>query len=170
MGASNLLRIIWEALSAVEKDQQFLHTVSKGTYRRHPAVAVLLINDGIRAAFMMRLAAGGGLLGRLTRTLLLSWFGCDVSAGARIAGGLNIPHPVGIVIGSGVRLEAGVTVYQHVTLGANGAGEYPMISRGARVFPNSIIVGGVHVGENARVAAGSFVDVDVPANSTYVAR
>lgn len=113
----------------------------------------------------MRIAAAGGLSGRIARTLLISGYSCDVSAGATIRGALHLPHPIGIVMGAGVRVYGDATIFQHVTLGANGKGQYPEIHHDVRIFPHAVVVGDVAVGEGARVGAGSFVEMSVPPGS-----
>lgn len=115
----------------------------------------------------MRLASGGGILGRAARTALISLFSCDVADGASIDGALHIPHPVGIVIGEGVRIVGNVSIFQHVTLGADGRNGYPEIREGVKIFPNSVVVGHVLLGAGCRIGAGSFVDVDVPAGAVF---
>jgi serine O-acetyltransferase len=79
--------------------------------------------------------------------------------------GLLLPHPVGIVVGGGCRVEPDVTLYQHVTLGAGSDG-FPWIQREVTLFPGCVVVGGVVVGARAKVGALSFVSGDVPADLT----
>lgn len=101
------------------------------------------------------------MAGRIARIHLLAAFGCDVSKGAEIGGGLALPHPTGIVIGVGVRLVGRNTVYQGVTLGANSRGEYPVIEQGVTLYPNSMVTGRVTVAMDAIIGAGAFVYDDV---------
>lgn len=157
-----LLLVLRQAYAGVDIDQNFLQGIAPGLFRRRPAWRALLTNDSIRAAFLMRIAAAGGFSGRVARTLLIGGYSCDVSAGASINAALHLPHPIGIVIGQGVRLDGDVTIFQHVTLGASGAGCYPRIERNVRIFPQAVIVGDVVIGAGARIGAGSFVEVSVP--------
>lgn len=156
-----------EAWAGVQRDQDYLSDIARGRFRAHATLRALLTNDALRAGFLMRIAARGGIVGRIARTMLLTFFSCDVSAGATIQGGLHIPHPVGIVIGEGVRLVGNVSIFQHVTLGSDGRNGYPEIENGVIIFPNSVVVGQVTVGSRARIGAGSFVDIDVPAGSVF---
>lgn len=121
----------------------------------------------MRAAFLMRLVTTSekAIVRVVARNILISAFGCDASPGAEIKGGLYLPHPIGIVIGSGVVLEENVRVFQGVTLGA-GRGGYPTIGAGSTIFPNSMIVGGVTIGASSRIGAGNFVSYDVPPGTT----
>lgn len=112
----------------------------------------------------MRLAASGGPVALWGRSRLISSFGCDVAVGAVFSGALYLPHPVGIVIGSGVRIAGPVSLYQGVTLGTDKSGGYPKLLGNNKIFPNSVIVGGVDIGTGASVGAGVFVDFEVGAH------
>jgi len=122
-----------------------------------------LTNPSIRAAFWMRLSSQGGILGVVGRLRLLSGYSCDVSSGAILQDAVFLPHPIGIVIGKGVRLLGPVTIYQGATLGANKRGEYPVLMGNNKVFPNSVVVGGIELQRGSTVGAGAFVDYDVAA-------
>ncbi|MFE2774024.1 serine O-acetyltransferase [Microbacterium resistens] len=125
-----------------------------------------LAHPSLRAGWLFRLAAGGGRLGRCARNALLSLHACDVSPGARFEGALHLPHPHGITIGIGVVVGDRVAVYQGVTLGADRAGRYPVIADRVRLFPQSVIAGGIRVGAGATVGALSFVSRTVAPGTT----
>jgi serine O-acetyltransferase len=98
-------------------------------------------------------------------------FGCYISWKARIARGVRIPHPTGLVIGDGVVIEEDVTLYQHVTLGArrlgdSRRGEYPVIRQGAVIFAGAVVVGPIEIGQGAVIGANSVVLHSVPPGST----
>mgnify|MGYP001545841095 CR=1 FL=1 len=79
----------------------------------------------------------------------------------------KFPHPVGIVIGSGVTLGMNCKIYQNVTLGGKGDGEeQPVLGDNVTIYANAVIAGGVIIGDNAVVGANSLVLADVPANET----
>jgi serine O-acetyltransferase len=87
---------------------------------------------------------------------------CHIHYDATIGRGLFLPHPSGIVIGSGAILKDNVTIYQGVTLGRQSAtSAYPTIESDVTIFPNATIVGGVTVGAGAIIGANSFVNTDV---------
>ena len=92
-------------------------------------------------------------------------YACDVSSGAQIAGPLYMPHPVGIVIGSGTRIGARVQIFQHVTLGRDGSGEYPTIADDVILFAGATVVGGVTIGSGARVGALKLINSDLQARA-----
>jgi serine O-acetyltransferase len=84
--------------------------------------------------------------------------------------GLLMPHPNGVVVHSGARIGADVTIMQQVTLGERspqvpGA---PVIGDGAFIGAGAKVLGPVHIGERATVGANAVVTRDVPAGATVV--
>lgn len=106
----------------------------------------------------------GRVVSRFLRDRLVKKYGVYSSPLAYIGPDLFLPHPIAICIGDEVRIGAGVTIYQGVTLGRKHAGErdYPTIGDGAIIYAGAVIVGAIHVGENAVVGANSVVTKDVP--------
>lgn len=94
---------------------------------------------------------------------------CHVSLSADIGENTVFPHPIGIVIGKGVKIGKNCVIYQNVTIGRrNPDNEYDVAEIGDNVMIgcNAIILGRVKVGANAKIAAGSIVLRDVKANET----
>ncbi|MCU0731256.1 MAG: serine acetyltransferase [Hyphomonas sp.] len=113
-----------------------------------------------------------GIAARLER-LIQKRFGCYIARQAQIAPDLTLPHPVGIVIGTGVQIGHGCTIFQNVTLGAARLGEgrlnlYPTLEDGVTVFAGAVIVGPVRIGAGATIGANSVVLHDVPAGAVAV--
>jgi len=150
-------------LAGLRADVAYLNEVNGGG--KSP-VYLWLASSGIRCATLMRIAARGGVIGRLARFRLLAAYSSDVSPGAAIDGGISLPHPTGIVIGIGVRIEGRCWIYQGVTLGANARGEYPIIEHDVKLYPNSVVTGRVTVGTGATIGAGAYIYDDVPAGAT----
>src|SRR5699024_2566948 len=91
---------------------------------------------------------------------------------AKIGKNFRLAHTVGVVIGGGVIIGDNVTIYQNVTLGKkelsiNGF-SYPVIEDNVTIYPGSIVIGGIHLGEDSIVAANSVVLTNVPPNSLAV--
>jgi serine O-acetyltransferase len=107
-----------------------------------------------------------GLLGRLLSG------GIEIHPGARIGRRFFIDHGCGTVIGETAVIGDDVTVYHQVTLGALGwwrdnrrpPGERRHPSLGCRVVvgANSMILGPVRIGDDARIGASCVVTEDVP--------
>jgi serine O-acetyltransferase len=158
-------RSVSTAWAAIDSDQELLSHLFGNAYKKRSRIRAFFLIPGIRAGFYLRCAASEGIVGIVARNKVVTSFGCDISAGAKILGSVYLPHPVGIVIGRGVIVGDGVTIYQGVTLGSDSRAGYPKIGHGASIFPNAIVTGGVAVGEHARIGAGTFVSTDVPSNA-----
>ena len=71
---------------------------------------------------------------------------------------------LGIVVGENVYIGKNVIINQNVTIGnKNGC---PKIMDGVRIYPGCIIIGNITIGENSIIGAGTYVDKDIPPNST----
>lgn len=142
-----------------------------GQRRLRRAITAFLFNPGFAAIFLHRLALP------LIRTpldklgmLIWAWntrrCGCYFHLDSEIAPGLFLPHPIGVVIGQGVRVGPRATLYQSVTLGRAKGDAYPVLGADVTVYPNSVIIGPITIGDGAVVGAGSIVIRDVPAGTT----
>ncbi|NPD16317.1 hypothetical protein HOY34_14045 [Xinfangfangia sp. D13-10-4-6] len=140
-----------------------------------------LLTPGFQLMVLVRLQRGltripllGPVIGPALRRILwyisTIWFGCDISTNARIGPGLYLPHPIGIVIGGDVRLGAGVTILQNVTLGRRDLTQSgsPTIGDGAEIAAGAVIAGPVTIGNDAKIGANSVVLHDVPAGRVAV--
>ncbi len=104
--------------------------------------------------------------------------GIEIHPGASIGKRFFIDHGMGVVIGETTVIGDDVVLYQGVTLGAGAAARQGALTRGKKRHPtlgNGVIVGSgaeiqgdIVVGDNVRVASGSIVLKDVPANSVVV--
>lgn len=100
-------------------------------------------------------------------------YGVFISSKADVPRTLKLRHPVGIVIGEGVKLGERVIIYQNVTLGGARIGDaaansYPEIGDETVIFAGAVIVGKVKVGRNCVIGANAVVTRDVPDFSTAV--
>lgn len=85
----------------------------------------------------------------------------------------KFPHPIGIVIGQKVILGENCIIYQNVTIGAKDTenykeSKYPILGDNVIIYPNSIIIGDVKIGNNAIIGAGSLVLNDVEEDTVVV--
>lgn len=103
-----------------------------------------------------------------------------IKAGIRIIWGGVIPyqteiglgtvityHGLGVVLNKKAIIGKNCRIRQHVTLASNEAGA-PVLGDGVQVGAGAVIVGNVHIGDNAKIGALAFVNKDIPANCTAV--
>lgn len=105
---------------------------------------------------------------------------CNINAHVFIENDVCIGNNV--TVKSGVQLWDGIVVEDDVFIGPNATftnDKYPrskvyptrflkiIIKKGASIGANATILGGVTIGENAMVGAGSVVTKDVPANEIW---
>lgn len=110
---------------------------------------------------------GNRRLGRWAAGTLRRDYGCFVQPGARIGPKLWLPHPNGIVIGTGARIGSGCTIYHQVTLGGARMGDwqanrYPTVGNNVTIFAGAKLIGAISVGDGAVIGANAVVNRDVP--------
>ena len=107
------------------------------------------------------------LLSHLTRFLT----GVEIHPGARIGQGVFIDHGMGVVIGETSEIGDRCLLYQGVTLGGTGkesGKRHPTLESNVVVGAGAKVLGGIHIGTNTRIGAGSVVVKNVESNSTVV--
>jgi serine O-acetyltransferase len=80
-----------------------------------------------------------------------------------------LDHATGLVVGETAVVGNRVSILQSVTLGGTGKEDgdrHPKIGDGVLISAGAKILGNIHVGEGAKVGAGSVVLQDVPAHTT----
>lgn len=130
----------------------------------------VILSDGVKLLLNYRASrclAEKGKTGRLLAVMLRisrsKRFSCFISEKAIIDGGIRIPHPVGIIIGTGVTIGEGSSIYQNVTIGRKSASDtnYPCIGRHVEIYAGSVIQGAVEIGDHAVVGSNSVVNKSV---------
>lgn len=132
-----------------------------------------LVDSGERAVMLHRLAhwlSRRGIRGlpALLRSHCLRSTGADISPQAVIGPGFVLPHPVGVVIGSGARVGTNVYVFSGVVIGQRETDCWPTIEDGARIYSGAKVLGNVTIGEASQIGANAVVLTDVPPGSTAV--
>lgn len=135
----------------------------------------LLSNQGIGFLYLLRrTSAAKGRRSPLLRLLLKRCamkYGLEFSPGTTIGKGLYLGHAYDIgvnpmaVIGENVNLHKGVSIAQENRGKRKGA---PIIGSCVWVGINATIVGNVRVGDDVLIAAGAFVNRDVPSHSIVI--
>jgi len=94
--------------------------------------------------------------------------GADIPLNGQIGGGLLIPHPNGIVIHPGAVVGPNCLIFQQVTLGEGRRPGLPRIGAHVDIGAGAKLLGGIVVGDHARIGANAVVLDDVPAGASAV--
>jgi serine O-acetyltransferase len=97
--------------------------------------------------------------------------GIEIHPGAQLGRGVFIDHGTGVVIGETAIVGNYTLIYQGVTLGGTGketGKRHPTVGCRVVVGAGAKVLGNIHIGDFARIGAGSVVLKDVPANCTAV--
>jgi serine O-acetyltransferase len=152
----------------------------KVIFERDPAAVskleVVLTYSGFHAILIYRFAH---LLWKMRLPLLPRLFsqfarfltGIEIHPGASIGGGFFIDHGMGVVIGETAEIGENVTIFQGVTLGGTGkerGKRHPTLGDNVMVGVGAKILGGITIGEGAKIGANSVVLKSVPSQSTVV--
>lgn len=93
--------------------------------------------------------------------------GTDIPVNSRIGGGLQLPHPNGVVVHPNSDIGPNCLLFQQVTLGSR-AGRAPRLGGNVVVGAGAKLLGGIRIGDHARIGANAVVLDDVPAGATSV--
>ena len=111
------------------------------------------------------------LIPRFISHLTRFFTGIEIHPGAKIGRGVFIDHGMGVVIGETSEIGDRCLLYQGVTLGGTGkesGKRHPTLESNVVVGAGAKVLGGICVGSNTRIGAGSVVVKNVAANSTVV--
>ena len=129
---------------------------------------------GFHAVQAQRIAHAFWCAGRTHLALYLQYrssveFDVDIHPGAKLGDGLMVDHATGLVIGETAVIGHNVSLLHGVTLGGSGCDKgdrHPKIGDGVLISAGAKVLGNIHVGAGAKIAAGSLVLEDVPAHTT----
>jgi serine O-acetyltransferase len=93
----------------------------------------------------------------------------EIDLNARVAGGLLLPHPNGVVIHPDAEIGPNCLIMQQATIGTNrgGAGA-PRIGGHVDIGPGARLLGPIVIGDHAVIGANSVVLQDIPARAVAV--
>jgi serine O-acetyltransferase len=149
-------------------------------FREDPAarsvVEILLCYPGFHAVLLHRLAhklylARIPLLPRVISQFGRFFTGIEIHPGARIGHRFFIDHGMGVVIGETAEIGDDVLLYQGVTLGGTGnekGKRHPTLGNRVVVGAGAKVLGGIRIGDDVKIGAGTVVVRPVPDNSTVV--
>lgn len=111
------------------------------------------------------------LLPRLLSQIGRFFTGVEIHPGARIGRGVFIDHGAGVVIGETAVIGDRCLLFQGVTLGGTGkqgGKRHPTLEENVVVGAGAKVLGGINVGTNTRIGAGSVLLRDVEPDCTVV--
>lgn len=92
---------------------------------------------------------------------------CDVLGDCAIAEGVYLPDGSYLTCGA-ITIGTGSIVHDHITFGmavANRNSGRPTIGKNVWIGPNSIIAGGIEVGDGCTLLPGTYLTYTIPANT-----
>lgn len=140
---------------------------------------ILLCYSGLHAVWMYRFShwlwqCNLRLLAHLISNSGRFITGVEIHPGATIGKRLIIDHGSGIVIGETAIIGNDVILYHGVTMGSvqhdlgSKIRRHPKIGDGVLVGAHAIILGGISIGNNVKIGAGTVILHDVPDDVTVV--
>ncbi len=105
---------------------------------------------------------------RLRHRWWSAWTGSDIVLGATLGERLALPHPTGVVIHQASVIGADCMIMQQVTIGQLAGPEVPVLGDRVYVGAGAKVLGGVRIGDDARIGANAVVLIDVPAGATAI--
>ena len=141
-------------------------------YGDRPSLARMLLTDGTLAVALYRLQEALSRIGlsviALLPHLVNKWLnGCVIGVKARFGPGFVLIHPIGVVINSSVRGGSNLWIESSVVIGDNH-GLSPQLGDDVFIGSGAKIIGGLDIGNGARIGANAVVLADVPAGTTVV--
>jgi serine O-acetyltransferase len=178
LGAELVAQAFTDAVEADPKIGEAARADIQAVHDRDPAchryVEPLLYFKGYQSLQTHRMAHQLWRMGRQDFAYYLqsrtsAIFSVDIHPAAKIGKGIFIDHGHSIVIGETAVVEDNVSILHGVTLGGTGkdsGDRHPKIRQGVLIGAGAKILGNIEIGHCSRVAAGSVVLHDVPANRT----
>lgn len=108
---------------------------------------------------------------RLISHIARFFTGVEIHPGAQIGQGVFIDHGMGVVIGETAIVGDYTLIYQGVTLGGTGketGKRHPTVGAHVVIGAGAKVLGNIHIGDYARIGAGSIVLRHVPSHCTAV--
>lgn len=110
------------------------------------------------------------LLSRIIYRMTYLIFGCNIPPTVEFEEGVNIAHPIGIVIHQNAKIGKNTMIYQNVTIGRRNGDleESPIIGSDCLIGAGACILGAVRIGDRVKVGANAVVVHDIPDDCTVV--
>lgn len=133
----------------------------------------LFKSETMRYIFAGRLSADHTPFAKLwggVQKYLGNKMGCEIGW-ANIESGLVLAHPYGITVNGEAKIGKDCTLFKGCTIGGIRGGERagaPTLGARVVICSNAMVCGNISVGNDVLIAAGTFVNFDVPDNSVVI--
>lgn len=97
-------------------------------------------------------------------SLAFSHTGIEIYYSAEIGKNFKMNHGVGTIIGARSKIGDNCLFHHNITLGDKNGGR-PTIGDNVTIYPGSVIVGDIKIGDNSIIGANVFVDKTYPEHS-----
>ena len=97
--------------------------------------------------------------------------GIEIGSTKNIGGGLMFVHASGITINHRGNIGENLTIFKGATIGSIRSGKkqgVPIIGNRVTICANAMVCGKVTIGDDVLIAAGAYVNFDVPSNSVVI--
>jgi serine O-acetyltransferase len=126
--------------------------------------------------FLLRLflSQSHNLIGYICARLLKRQYAIEIGSDVTIGKRLILPHPQGVIIGSGARIGNDVHIAQRVTIGGNfrkyrvengSTIKMPVIGDNVTLLANCVVAGPIKIGSCSVIGANSVCTHDIPSLS-----
>lgn len=144
-------------------------SVNRGQTKGQLVVAAYRLAHAVRRPLDRRPQPWALPVGVLYRVLVEWVLTVEIPWGTVVGRRLRVFHGAGIVVNDRTVLGDDVTLRQNVTLGnVRPDGPCPVVGDRVELGAGCIVLGGIRIGDDARVGAGAVVTKDVPAGATVV--
>lgn len=123
----------------------------------------LLINKYFRTLFYYRT---NGVFSKILRVFYPRQSSFIIDVNTKIGGGLQLVHPYATILNA-EKIGENVYVNHLVTVGEKN-GKRPVIGDNVELHANCTIIGGIRIGKNAIIGAGTVVTKDVPEGAVVI--
>lgn len=97
-------------------------------------------------------------------SLAFAHTGIEIYYSAEIGANFKMNHGIGTIIGARSKIGDNVLLHHNITLGDKNGGR-PTIGNNVTIYPGTVIVGNIEIGDNSIIGANVFVDKTYPENS-----
>ncbi len=144
--------------------------ITQVTWRK--TISLLFRHMQLRAMLLFRLAGWchrkhiRGLPTLFLRMVSL-FYGLEIAASPEIGGGLYIAHTYGTVI-MATRIGRNCSIISNVTIGMRNEWAFPTIGDDVFIGAGARVLGGIKIGDGARIGANAVAIEDIAAGATAV--